>query len=97
MGHIKVIYYNTKFNKLFFRRDGGSNGYDREFNYNAMKELSKINNHDILSRSPRKYNWLKIQNQILQHLIYRSCRFYQIMATISILQEIFLYCLKTMF
>ena len=49
MGWIKVIYYNTKFNKLFFRTDGGSNNYDRLDNYNNMKIMSKIDNIELLN------------------------------------------------
>lgn len=48
MGWIKVIYYNTKFNKLFLRMDGGANGYDRLENYNKMKNISKINNIELI-------------------------------------------------
>lgn len=44
MGFIKVIYYNTKFNKLFFRIDGGASNYDRKDNYDIMKIISEINN-----------------------------------------------------
>ena len=39
MGHILLIsYYPTK-NNFFFRRDGGSNGYDREEYYNKYKNF----------------------------------------------------------
>ena len=52
MGWIKVIYYNTKFNKLFFRMDGGSNDYDRLENYNNLKNISKI---DIINKINSHY------------------------------------------
>ena len=60
MGWIKVIYYNSKFNKLFFRMDGGSNGYDRLENYNKMKNLSKIDNIDLINEL--SYNFEEILN-----------------------------------
>lgn len=60
MGHIIAIYYNTKFNKLFLRSDGGSNGYDRLDNYNKMKKISKINNIELLYS--KAYNLNEILN-----------------------------------
>lgn len=48
MGWISVIYYNTKFNKLFVRMDGGSNGFDRIQNYNIMKKMSKIDKIELI-------------------------------------------------
>ena len=62
MGWINVIYYNTKFNKLFFREDGGSNGFDRQINYNLMKEKSKINN--IKDINDLSYDFQEILNLI---------------------------------
>ena len=50
MGHIDVIYYNSKFNKIFFRNDGGSNGYDRLQHYNEMNEVSKIDNINSIDK-----------------------------------------------
>ena len=62
MGWIKVIYYNSKFNKLFFREDGGSNNYDRKDNYDNIKKKSKIKNiEDINDIS---YNFEEILNII---------------------------------
>lgn len=55
MGHIKVIYYNNKFNKLFFRNDGGSNGYDRLQYYKEMTEVSKLDNIEEINE--RSYNF----------------------------------------
>ena len=60
MGWIKVIYYNTKFNKLFFRMDGGSNRYDRLENYNKMKNISKIDNIELVNSIA--YNFDEILN-----------------------------------
>ena len=60
MGWIKVIYYNTKFNKLFLRMDGGSNGYDRLHNYNDMKNISKIDNIELINSTA--YNFQEILN-----------------------------------
>ena len=60
MGWIKVIYYNTKFNKLFFRTDGGSNNWDRSNNYNIMKNLSNIDNIELIDSNA--YNFQEIIN-----------------------------------
>tara|TARA_B110000208_G_scaffold169324_1_gene210111 strand:+ start:3738 stop:4274 length:537 start_codon:yes stop_codon:yes gene_type:complete len=40
MGHIIVISCDLKTRKLFTRPDGGSNGWDREFNYKKLLEYS---------------------------------------------------------
>ena len=34
MGHVAVLTLNKKTSKVFLRSDGGSNGYDREINFN---------------------------------------------------------------
>ncbi len=36
MGHIEVISCDLKSHLLFYRRDGGSNGYDRQANYQNL-------------------------------------------------------------
>jgi len=36
MGHVTVISCDLKTHLLFYRPDGGSNGYDREINYNNL-------------------------------------------------------------
>lgn len=36
MGHIEVISCDLKSHLLFYRHDGGSNGYDRQINYNNI-------------------------------------------------------------
>jgi hypothetical protein len=56
MGWIKVIYYNIKFNKLFIRMDGVSNGYDRLDNYNKMKNMSKIDNIKLINSIAYNFN-----------------------------------------
>jgi len=38
LGHIKVIFYDPINQCYFIRWDGGSNGYDREINYNKLKQ-----------------------------------------------------------
>ena len=62
MGWIKVIYYNIKFNKLFFRVDGGSNNYDRKHNYDNMKNISEIDNIEYINEL--SYNFEEILNII---------------------------------
>ena len=44
MGHITVLTYDIKLEKFFFRRDGGSNGYEREINWDFIKNYNNINN-----------------------------------------------------
>jgi hypothetical protein len=36
MGHVEVISCDLNTHLLFYRRDGGSNGYDREINFNNI-------------------------------------------------------------
>ena len=36
LGHIRVLSCDLSTHQLFFRPDGGSNGYDREFNHKRM-------------------------------------------------------------
>ena len=59
MGWISVIYYNTNFNKIFFRDDGGSNNYDRNYNYNLLKKISSET--DINSINSQHYDFKDIQ------------------------------------
>lgn len=55
MGWIKVAFYNLKLNKIYYRHDGGSNGYDRLDNYDKLKKYSKDYN---------SYTTLSINNNI---------------------------------
>lgn len=55
LGHILLISYHIKSNKFFFRMDGGSNGYDRENNYNKYKKFD-TNNHNN-EKNPTIYNY----------------------------------------
>ena len=48
LGYINVIYYNSKFNKIFLREDGGSSNLDRELNYTKLQELSKIDKVELI-------------------------------------------------
>ena len=44
MGHIIMISYDPETKKIYYRRDGGSNGWDREFNYKfIIKYVPQIN------------------------------------------------------
>ena len=55
LGHILLISYHIKSNKFFFRMDGGSNGYDRENNYNKYKKFN-TNSHNN-EKNPTSYNY----------------------------------------
>jgi hypothetical protein len=50
MGHIKMAFYDPKLEKIFYRIDGGANGYDRIDNYKKLKTYnSEINIENGLS------------------------------------------------
>jgi hypothetical protein len=74
MGWIEVIYYNTKFNKLFFREDGGSNNYDRKHNYDIMKKISEINN--IENINDLSYDFEEILNIVDSNITNNSTNTY---------------------
>lgn len=38
MGHVKVLFYDPVNKCYFFRHDGGSSGYDREYHYDILKK-----------------------------------------------------------
>ena len=40
MGHVVVACFDTKDQKVFYRRDGGSNGYEREANVKYAKDFN---------------------------------------------------------
>ena len=40
MGHCVVASYDPETKKIFYRHDGGSNGYDREFHFNFIKDYT---------------------------------------------------------
>ena len=42
LGHVKVITLCRETRKFFVRIDGGSNGYDRDSNYNNFIKLDKV-------------------------------------------------------
>ena len=46
MGWIKILFYDKNKKKYFLRRDGGSNGYDRENNYECLKNYCNNNNNN---------------------------------------------------
>ena len=43
MGHVKVAFYDTRYQTIFYRNDGGSNGYDRNDNYNNLVNFNNTN------------------------------------------------------
>uniref|UniRef100_A0A6C0AXI4 Uncharacterized protein n=1 Tax=viral metagenome TaxID=1070528 RepID=A0A6C0AXI4_9ZZZZ len=68
MGHCKVAFIDPKSNMIYYRHDGGSNGYDREHNYNKLKNnYLSINNSGITF-----YTFLQ---QINQDIIESDCVF----------------------
>ena len=44
MGHVKVAFYDPKNKSIFYRNDGGSNGYDREDNFKKLKNFNNSTN-----------------------------------------------------
>ncbi len=78
MGHCVICSYDPEDSKIFFRRDGGSNGYERVDNWNFIKsytpEHSKKHNFNIwLDKVENEYNetepnaepWLLLQDPML--------------------------------
>lgn len=51
LGHVEVLSCDLTSHCLFYRRDGGSNGYDRKYNYN-----------EILNYNSDKYNQLSFSD-----------------------------------
>ena len=47
MGHVIVLSFVPEVSKLFFRYDGGANGYEREENYNFYLNYNPIDEKDI--------------------------------------------------
>ena len=47
LGHVKVAFYDKKFNRILYRHDGGSNGYDREDNFEKLKIYNSNTNDNI--------------------------------------------------
>ena len=45
MGHCVVVAYDPIDQKIFYRHDGGSSGYDREFYFNKIKAYTPLNEH----------------------------------------------------
>ena len=60
MGHIIVASIDPIDNKVFFRRDGGSNGFDRVANWDFIKNYTpKIDSKYDFSK------WLNLANGII--------------------------------
>ena len=69
MGHCVVCSYDSKDGRIFYRRDGGSNGWDRKYNWefiskyipeddkkhNFMTWIQDIKNPDTFLNEPWKY------------------------------------------
>tara|TARA_Y100001970_G_C14208621_1_gene845555 strand:- start:865 stop:1464 length:600 start_codon:yes stop_codon:yes gene_type:complete len=78
MGHCVICSYDPVDRKIFFRRDGGSNGYERVDNWNFIKSykpdsekkhnfslwLDKIEN-EYDETEPNDQPWLYLQDPIL--------------------------------
>ena len=77
MGHCVICSYDSTDGKIFFRRDGGSNGYERVDNWNFIKsykpEYEKKHNFSIwLNKVKNEYEtasneqpWLYLQDPLL--------------------------------
>ena len=50
MGHVKVAFYDTRYKTIFYRNDGGSNGYDRNNNYINLKNFNNSNNSSNVNK-----------------------------------------------
>ena len=49
MGHVKVAFYDPRYKSIFYRNDGGSNGYEREHNYINLKNFNNSTNSTNLT------------------------------------------------
>ena len=49
MGHCKVAFYDPQTNMIYYRHDGGSNRWDREEKYNALKNYKSDSNNSGLT------------------------------------------------
>lgn len=47
LGHVKVAFFDNKFNCILYRHDGGSNGYDRNDNFEKLKIYNSNTNDNI--------------------------------------------------
>ena len=47
LGHVKVAFYDNKFNRILYRHDGGANGQDREDNFKKLKIYNSNTNDNI--------------------------------------------------
>ena len=59
MGHCIVCALDPRDKQIFYRHDGGSNGWEREHNYNKILEYDPNNN--------KKYefnNWINLTKNI---------------------------------
>ena len=64
MGHILLAFYDSKTEKIILRYDGGSNGYDREANYLALKNYynnisNEIGNNDSFNTLDELIDYIK--------------------------------------
>lgn len=57
LGHILLISYHSDSQKFIFRRDGGSNGWDREHNYNLYKNYNIDKTQTCSEDNPRNYSF----------------------------------------
>ena len=57
LGHILLISYHPVSQKFIFRRDGGSNGWDREYNYNLYKNYNIDSNMICKEENPDNYKF----------------------------------------
>jgi len=64
MGNIKVIFYDTRIDRINFRMDGGSNSHEREDNFNKLIEYNNNIPPDDIS-----YNFDILLNNISYNVI----------------------------
>ncbi len=57
MGHCVICAYDTKDGKIFYRRDGGSSGWDRQFNWEFISKY--------VPQEEKKFDFIKWKNIVL--------------------------------
>ena len=80
MGHVLLLSLHKTSNKLFFRSDGGSNGFDIDYYYNKYSNYDPINNSD--SKAKPFINQAKLDDSYLEensHFIFHDIVIHKLM------------------
>ena len=70
LGHIIVASFDPIDNRIFFRRDGGANGFERIENWNFIKEYkpeveSKLDFSEWINLAKGKMTWMELETYLI--------------------------------